>query len=114
MGSPLRSRSFATAQQGGEECEEGVAAKPCRQGNGEAEHRFGEVPPHGRQKGATGMPVGLHFLFNDFSVRVTAQITRETPNAQTTVAPVGRSQTYEAVTPATLVSEPTIQPTKSR
>ncbi|MDP3722329.1 MAG: SRPBCC family protein, partial [Candidatus Omnitrophota bacterium] len=47
------SPAFAVSpwRQPGEEGEAGVAAKPGRQGTGEAEHGFGAVPPHGRQQG---------------------------------------------------------------
>jgi len=46
MGSPSFAGSPALWRGGRRS--QGVAAKPCRQGNGEAEHGFGAVPPHGR------------------------------------------------------------------
>ncbi len=54
---PCQSPTFAGSpgREPGEEGEVGVAAKPCRQGHGAAEHGFGEIPPPGAPTVATGV-----------------------------------------------------------
>ncbi len=65
LGSPLRSRSFATAQQGGEEGEARVASERAasprlRSRRFEARSAEKGFRPTGGSEGATGLPVGLH------------------------------------------------------